>query len=157
MSEEFYRLKYLKYKTKYLELQMSGGNPTVNKTRFNTSLTRLIELLETEFKTRKLYIPITTVFSADAVFKLAERNRTALLYGITLDEALYVILNWPAKRNYVSSIEEGFRLHDFQKNKATINTTGINIELLNTLKEIKKGTPGSTTKVTEDFTKYYNK
>ena len=25
MSEEFYRLKYLKYKTKYLELQMSGG------------------------------------------------------------------------------------------------------------------------------------
>lgn len=156
MSEEFYRLKYLKYKTKYLELQMTGGDPKVNKTRFNTSLTRLIELLETEFKTRKLYIPKKTSFSAD-VLTLAESNRTALFVGITLDEALYVILNWPAKRNYVSSIEEGFRLHDFQKNKATINTTGINIELLNTLKEIKKGTPGSTTKVTEDFTKYYNK
>ena len=114
MSEEFYRLKYLKYKTKYLELQMTGGDPKVNKTRFNTSLTRLIKLLETEFKTKELYKPKITDFSAD-IFTLAESNRTAALYGITLDEALYVILNWPAKKNYVSSIEEGVRLYNFQQ------------------------------------------
>jgi hypothetical protein len=64
MSEEFYRLKYLKYKTKYLELKMIGGAIPPHVLRRRDILNKIKEFLKmniSNFETPYVPQPISLI------------------------------------------------------------------------------------------------